>query len=114
MSGVTFCTVGCDNGISGGGGGGGGRPACDSATVDPHVQRLTGVGNIVIPAGARSVTISVIAGTVSTQINGDTAIDLPAGMSLSWGVDDCSQTLADNFTFTNDAAMDDFVVNWTT
>lgn len=114
MSDVIFCTVGCDNGISGGGGGGGGRPACDSATVDPHIQRLTGVGNVAVAAGARSVTLSVIAGDVSVQINGDAAALVPAGMSLSWGVDDCSQTLADSFTFTNDAAMDDFVVNWTT
>lgn len=112
MSGVVFCTVGCDNGISGGGGGG--RPACSSTTVDPHLSRVTGIGNLVVAAGARSVTITVLAGTTDVQINGDSSVTLPAGMSLSWGVDDCTQTLADSFTFTNDAGGDDFVANWTT
>lgn len=98
----------------GGGGGGTGRPACDSVTVDPHVQRQTGAGNVVVPAGARSVSITVLAGDVSLAINGDAAVLLPAGLGLSWGVDDCSQTLADSFTFTNDAGGDDFIVNWTT
>lgn len=113
MSGVVFCTVGCDDG-QGGGGGGGGRPACSSATVDPHVQRQTGAGAIAIAAGARSVSITVLAGTTSAVINGDAAVVLPAGMNLSWGVDDCSQTLADSFTFTNSGGGDDIIANWTT
>jgi hypothetical protein len=99
---------------AGTGGGGGGRPACDVLTVDPHISRVTGVGNLVVAAGARSVTLNVIAGDVSVVINGDAAVLVPAGMSLSWGIDDCTQALADSFTFTNDGGSDDFVVNWTT
>lgn len=96
-----------------GGGGGGGGETCTSATVNPHIQRLTGDGSIVIPVGAKSVTVTVLTGDTSLQINGDAAVVIPAGVSLSWSVDSCSQTLADNFTVTNDAGGDDVIVNWT-
>lgn len=79
------------------------------------VQRQTGAGTVTIPAGARSVTVVVYAGAPTVQIGGGAAVALPAGTSLTWGVDrggDAGEQLADEFVFTG-AASDDFLVTST-
>ncbi|WP_327415394.1 hypothetical protein [Streptomyces sp. NBC_01233] len=91
----------------------------DAATANPvidsTIQRQTGVGNITITAGARSVTVNVYAGAPTVAIGGGTAVALPAGTSLTWSVDrggDTGETLQDAFVFTG-AAGHDFIVTST-
>ncbi|MER7742305.1 hypothetical protein ABTX34_28990 [Streptomyces sp. NPDC096538] len=77
--------------------------------VDATLQRQTGAGNVTIPAGARSITLVVLAGTAAVAIGGGAAVTVPAGTSLTWGVDrggDTGETLQDEFVFTGIAGSD--------
>ncbi|MFZ4160435.1 hypothetical protein ACOZDE_18690 [Streptomyces griseoincarnatus] len=95
---------------------------CDAATapaanpqIDSTLQRQTGAGAVTIPAGARSVTLVVYAGSPTVAIGGGAAVTLAAGTSLTWGVDrggDAGEQLQDAFDFTG-VAGSDFVVTST-
>lgn len=83
--------------------------------IDATVQRQTGAGTLTIDAGARSVTVVVYAGAPTVAIGGGTAVALPAGTSLTWGVNrggDTGEMLQDAFVFTG-AAGHDFLVTST-
>jgi hypothetical protein len=85
----------------------------DTATVNPvldgTLQRQAGAGTVTIPAGARSVTLIVLAGTAAVAIGGGAAVTVPAGTSLTWGVDrggDTGESLQDAYGFTGVAGSD--------
>ncbi|MGF0163059.1 hypothetical protein ACQRET_03315 [Streptomyces koyangensis] len=83
--------------------------------VEATVERVTGAGAVTIPAGARSVTVVVYAGAPTVAIGGGTATALPAGTSLTWGVNQggaAGEALADELVFTG-AGGDDFLVTTT-
>jgi hypothetical protein len=92
---------------------------CDAETApaaNPQIgstaQRQTGAGSVAIPAGARSVTWLVFAGSPTVAIGGGAAVTFPAGSSATWSVDrggEAGETLQDAFVFTG-AAGTDFVV----
>lgn len=91
---------------------------CDNPPVvfqelTSSVERLTGAGSIAVPGGYKSVTIVVLMGNPTVTINGDPAVTLVQGMSLTWAVDDRSESLLDPFTFTGFAGSD-FIVTTTT
>lgn len=96
--------------------GGGGGPItvtpC-SGTLDSTLARQSGAGVINIPAGRRSVTLTVINGDTDVSISGGGAITATAGTVLSWGVDGCGETLGDTFAFTGSDPGDVFLVNTT-
>ncbi|PWI15955.1 hypothetical protein DI272_18645 [Streptomyces sp. Act143] len=82
--------------------------------IDSTIQRQTGAGNITIPAGARSVTLVVYAGSPTVAIGGGTAVTVAAGTSLTWGVDrggDAGESLQDAFVFTGVAGSDFLVTS---
>lgn len=91
-------------------------PAAPAAPlIDSTLQRQTGAGNVTIPAGARSVTLVVYAGSPTVAIGGDAAVAVAAGTSLSWGVDTggkAGESLQDAFVFTG-VAGSDFLVSST-
>lgn len=80
--------------------------------LDSTVERLTGIGAVIIAAGASSVTVMVISGVPTVQIGAGPAIPLSENMSLSWSVDSGNEDLLDAFTFTG-LAGDDIVVTST-
>lgn len=83
--------------------------------IDSTIQRLAGAGAVVIAAGARSVTLTAVTGTIDVSIGGGPVAVVPAGVSLTWAVDqggDTGEGLADAFTFTG-AVGDDFIVTST-
>jgi hypothetical protein len=93
------------------------RGACERANpaIIPSVQRQTGAGSIVIPVNARSVTVTVIAGTPTAAIGGGAAVTLPTGISLTWAVDKggtLGERLSQPFTFAG-LAGHDFIVTTT-
>lgn len=106
MSGVVFCTVGCDNGISGGGGGG----AQCATSLTPTLVRHVGTGTENVLASARSVTLTVIAGDVNVSINGGPNVTVPAGWTQTWSGDNCGDNLGMTFAFSGVDAMSDFTV----
>jgi hypothetical protein len=80
-----------------------------SPQLDGTLQRQTGAGTVTIPAGARSVTLVVVAGTASVAIGGGAAVTVPQGTSLTWGVDrggDAGESLQDAYAFTGVAGSD--------
>lgn len=82
--------------------------------IDATVQRQTGAGAVTIDAGARSVTVVVYAGAPTVAIGGGTAVALPAGTSLTWGVNrggDTGEMLQDAFVFTGLAGHDFLVTS---
>lgn len=89
---------------------------CGTAVTNPAitstVERVTGAGTATVTAGARSVTVVVYAGAPTVAIGAGTPVALPAGTSLSWGVNRGGETLADEFTFTGTSG-DDFLVTST-
>lgn len=91
---------------------------CGAATnpkLGSTAQRQTGAGTVTIAAGARSVTVIVYAGSPTLAITGGTTVPLPAGTSLSWGVDQGGKTgeaLQDSFVFVGLAGAD-FLVSTT-
>lgn len=88
--------------------------ACLSTAVTPKVQRLVGVTSLTIPINtASSVNVNCLAGSVSVQLGSDPAIQLPAGASVGWGVESCSQKLAAAVVVINDSASDDCIVSYT-
>lgn len=84
----------------------------ESDVLDSSIQRLTGVGSVVIAAGASSTTITVISGTPTVQIGAGPVITLTTGMSLTWAVDSDNEDLLDAFTFSG-ASGTDFIVTST-
>ncbi|MGX1301335.1 hypothetical protein RKD35_002823 [Streptomyces albogriseolus] len=83
--------------------------------LDGTLQRQTGAGTVTIPAGARSVTLVVLAGTAAVAIGGGAPVTVPVGTSLTWGVDrggDTGETLQDAYAFTG-VAGSDFLVSST-
>lgn len=83
------------------------------AAANPEVgstaQRQTGAGTVTVPAGARSVTLLVLAGTASVAIGGGAAAVFPAGASATWSVDrggQAGEQLGDEFVFTGVAGSD--------
>lgn len=92
-----------------------GSTVIGNPTIDSTVQRQAGVGLVNIPAGARSVTVVVTAGSPTVSLSGGAAVTLTAGMTLTWAVDqggDTGETLQDSFAFTG-VAGSDFVVTST-
>ncbi|MFI1954800.1 hypothetical protein ACH437_23630 [Streptomyces xinghaiensis] len=83
-----------------------------SPEIDSTVQRQTGAGDVVIPAGARSVTFLVYAGSPTVSIGGGAAVGVAAGTTLTWSVDHGGERLLNAFTFTG-AAGADFLVTST-
>lgn len=84
----------------------------DSPEIASTAHRQTGAGAVTIPAGARSVTLMVLAGAPTVEIGGAAAVAFPAGTSGTWSVDrggDAGEQLADEFVFTG-AEQDDFIV----
>ena len=73
------------------------------------VERLTGAGSIAVPGGYKSVTIVVFMGNPTVTIDADPPITLVQGMSLTWAVDDRSESLLDPFVFTGFAGSDFYV-----
>ncbi|MFD6128603.1 hypothetical protein ACFWC2_14615 [Streptomyces diastaticus] len=89
-----------------------GTPAA-AALVEATVERASGAGSVTIDAGARSVTVVVYAGAPAVAIGGGTAAALPAGTSLTWGVNQGGgEALGDALVFTG-VAGDDFLVTST-
>lgn len=84
----------------------------EGANLDSTVQRQTGAGNIVIATKPRSVTLVVLAGTVSLNLGTSLAQSIPAGVTLTWAVDGPGESLVDTFTFTG-VAGSDFIVTST-
>lgn len=83
--------------------------------IDSTLQRQTGAGAVNIPAGARSVTVTVVTGTPTVAIGGGAAVTLAAGMTLTWAVDrggPDGETLQDAFVVTG-LAGHDFLVHTT-
>ena len=77
--------------------------------IDGTLQRQNGAGTVTIPAGARSVTLVVVAGTAAVAIGGGAPVTVPTGTSLTWGVDrggDTGETLQDAYAFTGVAGSD--------
>ncbi|WP_328427913.1 hypothetical protein [Streptomyces sp. NBC_00443] len=77
--------------------------------LDGTLQRQTGAGTVTVPAGARSVTLVVVTGTAAVAIGGGSPVTVPAGTSLSWGVDrggDAGESLQDAYAFTGVAGSD--------
>lgn len=75
-------------------------------------ERQTGAGSVTVPAGARSVTLLVFAGSPTVEIGGGAAVAFPAGTTATWSVDRggaSGESLVDEFVFTG-AGGDDFVV----
>lgn len=73
--------------------------AAPNPSVDATVQHRDGTGAFatVIPAGARSVSVVVHAGTATVQMGADPVAALPPG-SYTWGADhggDDGERLAD-------------------
>lgn len=85
--------------------------ACTATTtnVDNTIQRQTGVGAIVIPAGAQSITVTVAAGNPTVTVNGDPAVTLLPGMVMTWGVVASGQQLLNAHTFTGVVGSDFYV-----
>lgn len=93
----------------------GGSVSASRPDVDGTLQRQSGAGTVTIPAGARSVTLVVVAGTASVAIGGGAPVTVPTGTSLTWGVDrggDTGETLQDAYAFTG-VAGSDFLVSST-
>ncbi|MFC4060246.1 hypothetical protein ACFOWE_18230 [Planomonospora corallina] len=83
--------------------------------LDGTLQRQAGAGTVTVPAGARSVTLVVLTGTAVVAIGGGAAVPVPAGTSLTWGVDrggDAGESLQDAYAFTG-VAGSDFLVSST-
>jgi hypothetical protein len=77
--------------------------------LDGTLQRQTGAGTVTIPAGARSVTLVVLTGTAAVAIGAGAPVTVPAGTSLTWGVDrggDTGESLQDAYAFTGVAGSD--------
>src|SRR5690606_11670586 len=82
--------------------------------IESTVERVTGAGSVTIAEGARSVTVVVYAGAPTVAIGGGTAVALPAGTSLSWGVNQGGapgEMLQDEFVFTGLAGHDFLVTS---
>lgn len=101
---VQFCTVSC-----GGGGGGGSGGGC-ATSLSSTVSRTTGTATENVTAGARSVTLIVIAGEVDISIGGGGAVTVPAGWTGTWSGDNCGDNLADAFAFTGTDGSADWTV----
>jgi len=85
-----------------------------SPPIGSTLQRQTGAGQVVIPAGARSVTLLVYAGSPTVTIGGGAAVTVAAGTSLTWSVDqggEGGEQLRDAFTFTGTAGTDFLVTS---
>lgn len=80
-----------------------------SNAIDSSLNRQTGAGAIVIPAGARSITVVVVLGNPTVTIDADPAIILVPGLTLTWGVDDRDETLLNSHTFTGVVGSDFYV-----
>ncbi|MET9818333.1 hypothetical protein [Streptomyces sp. NPDC006355] len=77
--------------------------------VESTLQRQTGAGSVTIPAGARSVTLVVYAGSPTVAIGSASAVPVAAGTSLTWGVDQGGaggEQLLNAFTVTGGAGAD--------
>lgn len=77
--------------------------------IGSTVQRQTGTGTITVPAGARSVTVIVYAGSPTVAIGTAAPVTLAAGTSLTWSVDRGGQggeQLLDAFAFAGVAGAD--------
>lgn len=80
--------------------------------IDSTFARQTGVGTQTIAAGARSVTVTVVSGTPTLSISGAGAINLVAGLTQTWSVDNgglAGESLQDSFVFAGIAGSDFFV-----
>ncbi|WP_328638367.1 hypothetical protein [Streptomyces canus] len=108
----------------------GGRTA-PTQRVRPRIQRYTGAVSSpnfdALPAEVQAVTLTVLAGAVRVRAAGSGSstggaptaygddVTVPAGVTLSWGVDGDSYDLAldGSLLFTGTAAGSDFLVHWT-
>ncbi|MET8609816.1 hypothetical protein [Streptomyces misionensis] len=84
-------------------------PTAPGPQLESTIQRQTGAGAVTIPAGARSVTVVVYAGSPTVALGGGAAVTLNAGTSLTWSVDQGAaggESLADSFVFTGVAGGD--------
>lgn len=90
------------------------EPPAPNPQIDSTVQRQTDAGTVTIPAGARSITLIVYAGSPTVAIGGGAAVTVDAGTSLSWGVDRggaAGEQLQDEFAFTGIAGSDFLVTS---
>jgi hypothetical protein len=95
---------------------------CRNTEVNPtilgSINRVTGSNILIIPAGARSVTVTVLAATAANpymHINGAPLVVLPAGITLSWGVErggPVGEALTGAYSFQGDIGTD-FIVTTT-
>lgn len=82
-------------------------------TVTPRFTRVAGVTPFSVPANTRSITLTILQGSVSVDDGLGSPGDVPAGISLSWGVDDTADenlTTAMDFTGSVDSV---YFVTWT-
>lgn len=83
--------------------------SCD-VEVESTIQRLTGAGSINVPAGARSVSVTVVSGNPTVQISGGAIVTLVPGYSPTWSVVEAEETLSDSFNFVGVAGSDFYVL----
>lgn len=104
----------CCGGFVISGSGGGSVTACLSTGVVPKVQAQVGAGAVTITANtASSVTVTVLTGPITVAAGADPAVTLPSGITMSWGVDSCSQKLSTALVFTATQPGHSFIVNYT-
>ena len=80
--------------------------------INSTLVRQTGVGVQTIVVGARSITVTVLAGNPTVSIGGGPAVTLVPGLSMTWDIDyggKNGETLAQAFTFTGNATSDFYV-----
>ena len=80
--------------------------------INSTLVRQTGVGVQTIVVGARSITVTVLAGNPTVSIGGGPAVVLVPGLSMTWDIDyggKNGETLAQAFTFTGNASSDFYV-----
>lgn len=79
---------------------------CATVELKTTINRLT-AANFNVAAGAKSVTILIIAGsTVTVSIGGAAAVSLPSGITLSWNASGNEEILTDTFNFVGGAGSD--------
>lgn len=80
--------------------------------INSTLVRQTGAGVQTIAVGARSITVTVLAGNPTVSIGGGPAVTLVPGLSMTWDIDyggKNGETLAQAFTFTGNATSDFYV-----
>ena len=86
------------------------------ALVSTGVRRVAGVAPQPLKTsfvGLQSVTLTVLAGTVNVTATDGAAQAIPAGVSLTWSVNDTDDSSLQTWSCVGAAADADYVLNWT-